>query len=124
MPTMFSATAEDGADVCTRIDLNNHLGQTFYMQCNSVSYTAIGGSRSGVLCTKQDADLVFGTDDTERMRIKANGDVLIAGLAITPGGPVIIGAVPVYANDGAARAGGLTAGMLYRTSVGDLRIKT
>lgn len=69
------------------------------------------GSDNALIYTVFDDPLIFGTDFTERMRIKETG---IINIKTTP---------PTYADDTAAGAGGLVAGDIYKTSAGVLMIK-
>jgi hypothetical protein len=63
--------------------------------------------------------LRFATNSTETMRIIANGNIGIGTTAPTSKLQVV--GLPVYANNAAAIAGGLTAGALYTTGAGDPR---
>lgn len=72
--------------------------------------------------TTEESGANAGSDFNIRCRAD-DGGVLYIPLTITRStGNVTLACVPVYADNAAAISGGLAAGALYRTSVGDLRI--
>jgi hypothetical protein len=76
-------------------------------------YLSVAGTVDAVLQNMEAGYLAFGTTGTERMRILADGKVGIGTTA--PKSPLHVVGLPVYANNTAAIAGGLTAGAFYRT---------
>lgn len=74
----------------------------------------IGGTLSKmVVGTQNAAPLLFGTNDVERARITPAGNVGIG--TASPTSRLQVVGLPVFANNAAALAGGLTAGAFYRT---------
>lgn len=66
-------------------------------------------------------DFFIDVDSSNNLRIRrSNG----AGIVLTETGNIILNSIPTYADDAAAGTGGLTEGMVYKTSTGEMRIKT
>jgi len=82
------------------------------------------GSEGGELRIKDasgNTDFYIDCDSSNNLRIRlSNG----TGIYLTSGGNVVMNSLPTYADDAAAGTGGLTANMVYKTSTGELRIKT
>lgn len=74
---------------------------------------------NALIFTNTNTPIIFGTMSAEAMRISGTGNV---GIGTTnPTSKLQITGLPVYANNAAAIAGGLTAGALYTTGAGDPR---
>lgn len=53
-----------------------------------------------------------------------SGTTTVSGAATLSNASVTLSGIPTHADDAAAGTGGLTAGQVYQTSTGELRIKT
>lgn len=81
------------------------------------------GGRTGD--SELDGDIIFNTGDylapTERVRILSNGNV---GIGTTnPTAIFHVVGLPTHADEATASANGLTAGAIYKTATGELRVK-
>lgn len=96
---LLGGSATTGGDAI--FGLNIKEGYFIYTYGSSLEHMALGSTTN--------IPLVFGTNGTERGRIKGNG--------------IFNFPVPTYADDTAAGSGGLVAGDWYKTSGGVLMIK-
>ncbi len=82
--------------------------------------SASAGHNGLIISERADKPIVFGTNDTERVRIDNSGNVGIGTTAPTSKLQVV--GLPIHADNTAAKGAGLTAGAFYHTGDGIVRV--
>lgn len=108
-----------------RLDVNGNIGASSIIVNNAIGdgkieVSGIGDAYIDVKVPESDDyDIRFGTSGTGGYISTLNSNLTIRA---SSSGRLILENLPIYANDAAAIAAGLTSEMVYKTATGELRI--
>ncbi|MBI4722041.1 MAG: hypothetical protein HY769_03435 [Candidatus Stahlbacteria bacterium] len=100
-----------GTDGATLIRVGNTASGSTDADGVAFGYDDFAGG--AIMWNRETTPVIFGVNNAEKVRITSNGDVGIG--TQSPTSKLQVVGLPVYANNAAAIAGGLTVGAFYRT---------